>query len=592
MRLLFCLVLALGLLASFGCTKKVDSTDTTINFVLPANVKGLDPIYANDVYSGLVVSQVFEPLLEYHYLKRPLELIPRLAAEMPKVSKNGLVHTFKIKKGVKFQDSEAFPGGKGREITAEDFIYSWKRLADPANRSDGFWIFDGRIKGLNEWREAMGKKKANYSTEVAGFKALDSHTIQITLTKPFYQLHYILAMSYTSVVPKEAVEKYGKEFLNNPVGTGPYKLDSWVRNNKITLSKNANWAGQKYPSEGAEGDKEAGLLADAGKALPFAEKIVFQEIIESQPAWLNLMKGNFDFATIPKDNFDSSVAALDIDNVTAELSPELKEKGLQLSVRREPDVTYTAFNMADPFLKKHPKVRKAMSMAYDTKTLIKKFYNGRAIVAHSPIPPEIDAFDENFQNPYKTFDTSKAKSLLKEAGFPEGKGMPEFEFSTTSSSTARQMAEFFKQNMEKIGVKIKIVTSSWPQFTGKIRERKVQIFGIAWGADYPDAENFLQLLYGGNVSPGPNGSNFKNKKFDRLYKQASLLPPGEKRTELYKKMRDIVVEEAPWIPGAHRLGFSVYYSWVKNFKIHRINAAFFKYLRIDPKKRGEMKAKL
>lgn len=578
-------VIAASLLIFSACTKKVDNKDSTINAIIEANIEGLDPVNLNDVYANTVATQIYETLLHYHYLKRPLQLQPLLAAEMPKVSADGLTHTFKIKTGMRFQDSEAFPDGKGREVTAEDFIYSWKRLADPANRSEGFWVFDGRIKGLNEWREKKQKGEADYSTPVEGLKAPDKHTLVIQLTQPYYQLQYVLALSYTAVVPKEAVDKYGPEFMNHPVGTGPYKFDSWVRGSKVTLSKNPTWHGGTYPTEGAPGDKEAGLLEDAGKALPFAEKLVFHEIIEDQPRWLNMMKGNVDFSSIPKDNFDNSVKG-------KELTDELKKKGLKLFISVEPDITYTAFNMTDPVLSKHEAVRKAMSLAYDTNTLIEKFYNGRAIVAHSPIPPDVDAYDPSFRNPYKEYDVAKAKELLKTAGFPEGKGLPEFEYHTTSTSTARQMAEYFKQNMEAIGIKVKIVTSAWPQFTAKIREKKAQIWGIAWLADYPDAENFLQLLYGGNASPGPNGANFKNDEFDKLYREAALLPPGPARTKLYHKMRDIVVEKSPWIPNAHRLGYLVYHSWLKNFKHHPIIYDNYKYMKIDTQLRADQKAKL
>lgn len=568
-----------------ACTKKHDDKDTTINVALSANVKGLDPVNASDTYTNAVVAQIFENLLTYHYLKRPLQLAPQLAAEMPTVSADGLVHTFKIKPGAKFQDSEAFPGGKGREVTANDFIYSWRRIADAANQSDGFWIFDGKVVGLNEWRDKLAKGEATYETPIEGLQAPDSHTLVIKLTKPYYQLHYVLAMSYSAAVPKEAVDKYGKEFLNHPVGSGPYKFDSWVRNSKIILTKNPTWRGETYPTDGEASDQANGLLADAGKALPFAEKIIFNEIIEDQPRWLQFMKGQIDFSGIPKDNFDSAIQ-------NDGLTDEMRKRNIKLSVVSEPDITYTAFNMLDGLVGKNENLRRAISMAYDTSTLIQKFYNGRAIPAHSPIPPDVDGYQPEFKNPYKTFDVAKAKEFLKKAGFPEGKGLAPLEYSATNSSTARQMAEFFQQNMEQIGIKVNINTYSWPQFSERIKEKKAQIWGIAWLADYPDAENFLQLLYGGNVSPGPNGANYVNKQFDELYAKAAKMPPGKERTELYQKMRDIVVQDVPWIPNAHRLGYYVQHGWLNNFKRHSIIHDYFKYLRVDPKMRAEQKAKL
>ncbi len=568
-----------------SCTQKIDDKDTTLNFPLSANVKGLDPVGLTDVYSNYVVSQIFEPLFDYHYLKRPLQLKPLLAAEMPTVSKDGLTHTIKIKPGVKFQDSEAFPDGKGRELVAEDFIYSWKRIADPANQSENFWIFDNRIVGFNEWREKIKKGEVTYDTPIEGLKATDKYTIVIKLKKPYYQLNYVLAMASAAAVPKEAVEKFGKEFLNHPVGTGPYKFDSWTRNSKIVLSKNPTWHGETYPTEGEPGDKEKGLLEDAGKPLPFVEKVVFHEIIEDQPRWLNLMKGNLDYMGIPKDNFDAAIKG-------GQLTEDMKGKGFGLYITQEPDVTYTSFNMDDPVVGKNANLRKAIALATDTPTLIEKFYNGRAIVAQGPIPPDVDGYDANFKNEFKEYNISKAKEFLAKAGFPEGKGAPVLEYSTTNSTTARQMAEYFQQNMKAIGLDVKIISNSWPQFTDKIRERKAQVWGIAWAADYPDAENFLQLLYGPNASPGPNGSNYNNKQFNELYDKAAHLPPGPERTKVYQQMRDVFVKDLPWIPDAHRLGYYMYHGWLSNLKHHQIIYDQFKYLRIDPKKRAELKAKL
>ncbi len=568
-----------------SCSQKVSDTDSTLNVVLSANVKGLDPIYANDTYSNAVISNISETLLEYHYLKRPLELQPLLAESMPEVSDNGLTHTFKIKKGVKFHNNEAFENGIGRELKAQDFVYSWKRLADPRLQADGFWVFDGKIKGLNEWRDKVSAGEADYDTPIEGIEATDDYTLVIKLSKPYYQLHYVLAMGFTSPVAKEVVDKHGKEYLNHPVGTGPYKFANWVRNNKIELVKNENWHGQTYPTEGATGDEEAGLLADAGKTLPFNDKITFHEVTEAQPRWLNFMKGNYEYMGIPKDNFDSAIAEGD-------LTPEMKSKGVQLFKTPEPDVTYVAFNMKDPILGKNENLRKAIALAYDTKTSIEKFYNGQALPAQSPIPPSIDAYDPNFENPFKKFDVSKAKEFLEKAGFPEGKGAPVIEYSALTSSTARQMAEFFKQNMAAIGLQVKIDSVSWPQLQKKIKEAQAQMWGIAWLADYPDAENFLQLLYGPNKTPGPNGANFANSKFDELYKKAAILPPGPERTQLYQEMRDIFVNEMPWVPGVHRLGYYLRHGWIKNFKMHSIINNHFKYLRVDAKKRAELKAKL
>lgn len=575
---------------STGCTSKVDDKDTTLNIVLRANVKGLDPLRANDLYSSTVIAQIYEGLLQYHYLKRPFTLEPGLADGMPVASADGLTHTFKIKKGVRFQDNAAFADGKGRELVANDFIYSFKRLADPKNGSEGFWIFDEKIKGLNEWAAAMKAGTATYDTPVEGLSAPDANTLVIKLNKPYYQLYYVLAMQFAGVVPKEAVAKYGEEFLNNPVGTGPFMLKNssdWVRNNKITLVKNPTWRGQTYPSEGEAGDQEKGLLADAGKPLPFAEKVVFTELLEDQPRWQNLTKGNFEFGEIPNDNFESAVQK----NDRKKLNADLTAKGMRLDITPNVDVTYIGFNMKDTVLGKNKALRQAMALANDNSMLIDKFYNGRGIQAQGPVPPGISSFDANYKNPY-SFNLAKAKEMMTKAGFPEGKGLAELTYEGLSDSKARQQAEFFVQNMAAIGIKIRISPNTWPQFQDKIKTGKAQIFGIAWGADYPDAQNFYQLFYSKNASPGPNDTAFSNAEFDKIYEQSLLLPPGAARDALYVKLRDIVVEESPWIFNVHREGYRVVNGWVNNFKWSDIQNDTMKYLRVDPKKRAELKPKL
>ncbi len=587
-RRLLVLLLVPIFLSFTGCTKKVSDSDNSLNVVLKANVKGLDPINSNDLYSTTVIANLFEGLLEYHYLKRPYSLQPALADGMPEVTDGGLTYTFKIKKGVKFHDNKCFIGGKGREITADDFIYSFKRLADPANASDGFWIFDGKVKGINAWADAVKAKKADYTTPIEGLQAPDKYTLVIKLTKPYYQLQYVLAMTFASVVPKEAIETYGKEFLNNPVGTGPYMLEKptdWIRNSKITLKKNPTWRGETYPSEGEFGDRGAGYLADAGKSLPFADQLTFTELPEDQPRWQNFKKGNFDYAEVPKDNFDSAIK-------DDKVLPDLASKGVMLDASIAVEVTYIAFNMKDPILGKNKDLRHALSLAIDREAEIKKFWFGQAIAAQSPIPPGLDGFDPGYRNPWAQFSITRAKEALTKAGFPDGKGLPEFTLDMLSDSNSRQQGEFFVQSWAAIGVKAKISASTWPQFQEKIKNGQAQLFGLAWGADYPDAQNFLQLFYSKNVSPGPNDSDFVNAEFDALYEKALNLPPGVERDELYKKMRDITVEESPWIFNLTRKYYRLYHGWLRNFKWNEMAPDVFKYMRVAPKKRAELKPEL
>ncbi len=563
-----------------GCTKKSkDEPANTLRVAVPERVKGFDPIFADDLYAGTEVHRVYESLYQYHYLKRPYQLVPNLAESLPQVSKDGRTYTIPIRKGVLFQDDASFKAtqGKGREMIAEDVVYSWKRLADPKLQSTGWWIFDGKIVGLNEWRDASTKSgAADYSAEIEGLKAVDRYTVQIKLKETSGQFLYFLAMPFSAVVAKEAVETYGKEFINHPVGTGPFVMKEFNAASKIVYDKNPTYRVELYPSEGEASDQTAGLLEDAGKRLPLVDRVVVEVVVEDQPRWLKFMKGEFDASGIPKDNFSQAM-----DASGKELNADLKGKGVKLAVNPSLDVTHYSFNMTDPVFGKNKLLRQAISLAFDSKPLIELFYNGRAIPAQGPIPPGLSGYDPEFKNPYREFNLEKAKELLAKAGYAGGKGLDPIEFQTLSSSTTRQMNEYFAKAIEALGLKVKFNTYSWPEFQQKVKSKQGQMWSFAWSADYPDAENFLQLFYSKNASPGPNDANYASAEFDRLYEQSLRLQDSPARTELYKKMSKIVVEDNPWIFGVHRLTYQLQHPWLKNWKYTEFDSTRGKYLRID-----------
>lgn len=574
------------LLVNFGCTggSKSNKQDDTLRIPIITDAKTFDPIYVEDVYSAYVTSLVYEGLLEYHYLKRPHELIPGLAESMPEISQDGLTYTFKIRKGVNFTDHPAFEGGKGREVKARDFVYSFLRVADPKNNAGNFWIFDGHIKGLNEWREVQKKLPAtNYDAGPEGFVAVDDYTLQIKLTRKYPQLLFVLAMPIAFVVPREVVEASKDDFVNKPVGTGPYKLVSWLKNSKITFEKNPGFRGQAYPSDGEAGDKEAGLLNDAGKMMPFASRVEYLVFVEDSTAWLTLKSGGVDVGGIPKDNYKEA-----IDPATQDLTTDFKNKGMFLRKAVEPDVTYIAFNLLDPIFKKGgANLRKAISLAMDNKKNIEEFYNNRAIQAHSPVPPGLAGYEEDFKNPYTEFNIEKAKEYLAKAGFPEGKGLPELVYESTQGATSRQRAEKMQRELSKIGVKMRVNVNQFAELSQKLNKNKAQIWGIAWLADYPDAENFLQLLYGKNKSPGPNAANFDHPEYNQLYEQVRGMVDSPERRKLIRRMKEIFVEELPWIVETHRIAYQVNMPWTFNSKPGYMGSSPAKFIRVDPERRSK-----
>jgi oligopeptide transport system substrate-binding protein len=587
------LLLALGFtLVVSACTRRHSGNPNILQLATVAQIKGMDPALAEDTYSNAEVVRVYETLLQYHPYKRPYELEPLLAAEMPSVSKDGLTYTFKLKKGVLFQDDAAFPNGQGREVKAKDFVYSLMRLADPKVQSTGFWILEGRVKGLDEWHEKLAKdpsQKANYDEEIPGLKAIDDYTVQIQLKQPYPQLLNALAMPYTSVVAREAVEKYGLEFLNHAVGTGPFVLEKFAPNDQITYKRNPKFREELFPSEGSPGDKEAGLLADAGKKIPFVDGIQVHVVKEDQPRWLLFMKGDIDAIAPPKDNFDTAVKVIDpkkplTDPGNLEVNPELKAKGVELTASVALDITFDLFNLESTEVPqfKDKRVRQAISLALDDTDAIRLFYNYRALPAQGPIPPGLNGYDPNLKNPYRTGNLEKAKQLLKDAGYPDGKGFPEIPFDTLADSTARQMAEYDQKQLDKIGLKLKVISNTWPAMLKRIQNHQTQLWGYAWGADYPDAENFLQLFYGPNARPGGmNSCYYKNKDYDKLLEKARVLPDSPARTEMYKKLAGMLVEDTPVIWGVHRIAVGLRHPWIKNSKFDEFPFNRAKYLRID-----------
>lgn len=562
-----------------GCAKKQDASERVLNIVSPAEIKGFDPIMSDDLYSGREIGKIYEGLLAYHWLKVPYELIPNLAESMPEVSKDGITYTFKIRKGVVFQDDAAFPNGKGREVEASDFVYSIKRLADSKNQANGWWILDGKLKGLNEWRDKNANLPAtNYDEEVVGLKALDKYTLQFQLAKPFPQFLYALAMGFTAVVPKEVVAKYGKEFINHPVGTGPYVLPKFDQGKRITYTKNPTFREKFYPSDASPEFKD--LLADAGKKLPLVDKIVVHVMVESQPGWLKFNKGELDYYAIPKDNFASAIK----DN---KLTADLEAKGIILTISPLLDLTYTGFNYENKLFQ-NTKLRRAMALAFDEGKSNELFYNNTSFSAQGAIPPGIAGHDKNYKNPYKGPNIEAAKKMLAEAGYPEGKGLPEILYDIPDSTTSRQMGEFFQKQMEQIGIKVKISASPWPEFQAKLKKRGVQMFGAAWGADYPDAENFLQLFYGPNSSPGSNSSNYNNPAFNKQFEAAVMMQDSPARTALYEKLNKFLAEEVVVIFNMHRQSYTVKQGWLRNYHSSDLNHDLYQYLNVDTAKKEEL----
>ncbi|EQC43235.1 ABC transporter substrate-binding protein [Bacteriovorax sp. Seq25_V] len=560
------------LLTLSSCFKSKSSNSKVLSFPLSGEISTLDPANSYDNVSLSVVYQGYEQLFEYHYLLRPYKITPLLATEMPRIENQGKRYIITIKKNIPYHDDPSFQGQK-RFVKAEDFINQIKRLAFIPLRSNGWWLFDGRIKGLNKFRNDVQddyEKLLDYKVE--GLTAPDDHTLIIDLEQPYPQMMNALSMSFTSPIPREAII-YHKNMLDNIIiGTGAYKLDSWERGSKVTMSKFDEYHTSFYPAQGDRLAHSRKLLVDAGKRLPFIEKINFHVIKESQTRWLQFMSGNLDFLRVPKDNYQSLVTA------SGELTDEFKEKGVTLEIFSTLTFWWISFNMNDSLLGKNINLRKAIAHAINVDKYVQTFTNNIGLKANSIFPPGIPGYDPTKTLPY-SYNVEKAKEYLAKAGFPNGKGLPELIYDTRGSSTTqRQRAEFIKVELQKIGINIKVQTNTFPGFLKKAKEGQLQIWLDGWSLDYPDAENVLQLLISKNHPPGPNATTYNNKKFDELFEKLKLLQNGPEKFAIMKEMEAMVIDDLPWALLFYSRDYIVYHNRLKNFRYSDLITNKVKYL--------------
>jgi len=555
--------LAVLLLTLVTSCKKPFSDRPLDTSVVKFSTKGapitMDPVQASTNYANLMICTIYDQLYDYKYLARPYEMKPRLAKGMPEISEDGLTYTFEIKEGVFYADDECFPDGKGREVVVDDFVYSMKRMYDPKNLAQGEWVWQGRIVGLDEWK-ANG---ADYSKPIEGIKTYGKYKFSITLTAPYPQLIYTLAMGYSSFVPREAVEYYGKAFGINPVGSGPYRLKTFTTK-KAVLERNPSYREEYFDLEAEGYDPETQKWLNVhlidGKRLPISENLDIYFMSEGMARWNSLTKGNeIQFGIIQPELMH--MVAEEVDPL--KLKPFYASK-YQATSAPQVEVVYLSFNMDNPEIGYNPDpernhrnllLRKAIQKAYNWEQRNKRFYNGTAEIFPGVIPPGLDAYDPEADRDSITMDLDRARELLAEGGWtPEN--LPVLEYCGVGIVVYRQFYEQFRGWMEKIGYpreKIKNITyATFGDFSKAVKQRECMLIGMAWGADYPDSENMLQLFYGPNASPGSNNANFDDPEFNRLFRQAKTMQPGPERTKIYQQLNHIIADQVPSICGLAR----------------------------------------
>ena len=599
------LVVACGGLAGCGTNAYPGEPAGTLHVSLPSEIKGLDPIQSDEETSTTVVGNLYDQLYEYEYLKRPYAVKPCLAESMPEISSDGLVYTIHLKKGVRYVDDPCFRAthGKGREMRASDVVFSFLRLMDSNLDARGTWIFDGKIDGIDEFHEASSKvapnpsrvaytKEAGYP-DVAGLRAIDDSTVQIRVKEPYPQLTWVLAMTYGSIYPPEPVAYYGADFKNHAVTTGPYVIEEFKPTQRIVLARNPNYrTDDLYPdAEGMPGDRERGRLADAGQPLPRNDRVVATVFVETTPMWLYFMRGYLDRVGIPKDNFESA-----IDPGTMDLIPELSQRGVTLDKDERVEVIYDCFNMQDPVVGKGEKakaIRRAMSLAFDYDWTREHLYNNRVTRVEGPVLQEFDEYDPTFVNEWKPKKgetrpqaLNRARKLLADAGMPGGEGVPEIVQDVQPTALDRQFFAAAQRDMAEIGIRLKAYTATWTEMNSRINKGQAQLWGMSWGADYPEAQNFLQLFYGPNKAPGPNGASYQNPEFDAPFAKAATMQASPERREIYRKLQRIVIDDCVWIAKYRRLQFTLVDPWLHGYRYSDIDTKYYKYCRVDTGRRA------
>ena len=625
--------------------------------------KHLDPATAYSENEYAFIAQIYEPLFQYHYLKRPYQLTPLTATKLPDIiylDKTGKVlpenaaeqeiaytdYVLNIQPNIHFQPHPAlaknaqgeyqyhqlsaeqiqsyktlsdFKEVGTRELTAEDYVQQIKRLAHPKMQSPIAEIMKNYIVGFDDFsKQVADKKKTDIkSIPMSGLEIINPYQYRIRIKGKYPQFLFWLSMPFFAPMPWEADVFYEQPGLADknitldwyPIGTGPYLLAENNPNRRMILLKNPNFHVETYPADGEPEDEQKGLLVDAGKKLPFIDKVVFMLEKETIPYWNKFLQGYYDASGIASDSFDQAIQFTGSGGVA--LTDSMKDKGIQLQTLVETSDFYMGFNMLDTTVggdtERARKLRQAISIAVDYEEFISIFRNGRGVVAQGAIPPGIFGFAEGkdginkyafnwHDNKAQRKNIAAAQQLMVEAGYPNGidpttKEALILNFDTASVSVDdRPTMNWYRKQFEKIGIKLVIRATDYNRFQEKMRSGNEQIFVWGWNADYPDPENFFFLLYGSNSKVkfgGENAVNYQNAEFDRLFEKMRNMDNTPERYQIIQQMQEVIRHDSPWIFGFHPKNFSLYHSWYSNLKPNLMANNRLKYTRLDLESRAE-----
>jgi ABC-type transport system substrate-binding protein len=560
-----------------------------------------DPARINDLYSRTIVPHMMETLYEYDPLAKPAKVRPKTAAAMPEISADFRTWTVKIKPGIYFASDPAFKGKDGkqirRELVAQDYVYAFKRFADPAVKSPTWGEFaDLEVLGLNELHEkaTTSKQPFEYDTPIEGLKALDRYTIQFKLRDPKPRfLNTPLATDLLVAVAREVVDFYGDKILEHPVGTGPFKLAQWRRSNFIALDRNPEFREVLYDSEPAANDAEgqAVLKQLKGKRLPMVDRVEISIIDEAQPRWLTFLKQESDLLEeVPPEFIGLAMPG-------GQVAPNLAKQGIKGYRMLRPEAAMTYFNMEDPIVGGYTPdkvaLRRAIGLAVDLEREIRLVRRGQAVVAQSPVVPQTNDYDPNFRSENGEYNVAKARALLDTFGYVDKNGdgwrdMPDgsplvLKKSTLPDQTSRQLDEQWQRNMKAINVRMEFVTAKFQENLKAGRAGKLQIWGLGGVSSDPDSIDALTKFDSRQIG-GQNWARFKLPAMDAIYQKLTVLPDGPERKALFTELKRLSVAYMPYKIHVHRYMNDMAQPWLIGYRRPVFWTDFWQYLDIDTSK--------
>jgi ABC-type transport system substrate-binding protein len=569
-------------------------TGKTLRLTFQAAESGFDPVKVSDYYSGTVIEAIFDPLLTYDYLARPAKLVPNVAESLPAIADDGRTYTLRIKRGVYFADDPVFKGRR-RELTASDYAYSIKRFMDPRNRSPYAFLFEGKIVGLDELAARAKSGRFDYDAEIAGLETPDRYTLRIRLKQTDFNFSHVLAFPLAGAVAREAIEAYGDDTNSHPVGTGPFLLKSYTRSSKIALEANPGYRGMIWDFVAGDDAADKALIARMrGRKLPQIERVEISIMDETQSRWLAFLGGETDL------EYQLSEVAPVFLTDDGKLKPEFARRGIKLERSVDPEITYTYFNMSETigdkpnpvagFSREKIALRRAIAMAYKVDDQIRIIRKGQAVRAQYPIPPGVAGHDPAYRSSIP-YSPQLANALLDKFGYrkgtdgfrtlPDGKPLV-IRYSSTPTERDRQFDELMKRSLDTIGIRLEIHKDRFPELIKLENQCRLMMRGAAWIADYPDGDNFMQLLYGPN-SGQSNNACYRSAEFDRRYERSKLLPDSPERDTLYREMARLMEVHTVWIMGDSRYRNVLLQPYVVGFRKHPVLHAEWLYMDLDPR---------